>query len=143
MRRTSRKSIRSLAAHDAARQSPLFGTRAVILERELVTACLRAIQERDLLRLIGLVEIDTALKHLVLMSGQPPCHLLAAQTGRFLEEVVRVRANLALPVGFCVNYGPSVFLITDSENLGAVENELRIHATVASWNVLRPEPGGP
>lgn len=136
---TGPKKVGSTEGHALAPTSPLQEARLADTPRRL-DLCRRAILDRDMAALSGVIELDSDMMHAVMMTSTPPLYywLPASLT---VMQAVRAWRGEGLPAAYTLDAGPNVHVICPAEAAPQVEARLRELPGVTG--VLVSRPGGP
>jgi len=116
--------VKTEMAHQEALTSPFFDARLRYLRRALAKMK-RAIQQRDIVRICELAEIDTLNLHATTMTGDNRLFVLRPETLQVMETVMDMRSTERIPVWYSMDTGPSVFVNTLPEYRSLVEKGIR------------------
>ena len=116
--------VKTEMAHQEALTSPFFDARLRYLRRALAKMK-RAIQQRDIVRICELAEIDTLNLHATTMTGDNRLFVLKPETLQVMETVMDMRSTERIPVWYSMDTGPSVFVNTLPEYGSLVEKRIR------------------
>ena len=119
--------VKTEMAHQEALTSPFFDARLRYLSRALAKMK-RAIQQRDIVRICELAEIDTLNLHATTMTGDNRLFVLKPETLQVMETVMDMRSTERIPVWYSMDTGPSVFVNTLPEYGSLVEKRIREEA---------------
>jgi len=133
------KGTTSSEGHRTAWSSPLQEARVAGASRRL-QSCRRAIQERDFASLADIMELDSNLMHAVMTTSTPGLIYYLPATLAVIQAVRRWREE-GLPVGYTIDAGPNVHVITPAEYADPVAERIRgIQGVV---QVICAGPGSP
>jgi diphosphomevalonate decarboxylase len=130
------KHTSSAGGHLLASTSPLNSARLAHVE-QILPQVRRSIDERSLLHLGPLIELDTLAMHSVMMTSTPALLYWQPATLEILQAVRRWREE-DLPVYFTIDAGPNVHLICEAANADTVNARLRALPGVERTIVSRP-----
>jgi diphosphomevalonate decarboxylase len=133
----SHKDVGSTSGHMLANTSILQAPRVHDAPRRLST-CREAILSRDIEQLIQIIEEDALLMHSVMMTSVPPLLYWTPETLRVINSVRRWHAE-GIPVGFTIDAGPNVHIITTVE--GSDEVRCRLQQLDCILEVIEATPG--
>ena len=133
------KKTGSTEGHAIAGTSPLQAARVADVPRRL-EICRNAILQRDFEAFANIIEHDSDMMHSVMMTSNPPLMYWQAATVEIFHLVKEWRAS-GLPVGYTVDAGANVHVLTLGENAKEVERRLRELPGVS--DVLVAGVGGP
>jgi diphosphomevalonate decarboxylase len=133
------KAVGSTAGHAAADTSPLQAARLEGADRRL-SACREAILNQDFESFARIIEQDSLLMHAVMITSQPSLIYWTAHTLDVIHSVRSWRED-GLPVGFTIDAGPNVHVMTTADHREAVVSALREIDGVQ--DILIAAPGGP
>lgn len=132
------KAIGSSEGHQLADTSPLNAAR-VSGASDRLSACRKAILDRDFATFSRVVELDSTLMHAVMMTSIPPLFYWEPATLRLLKLVMQWRSE-GLPVCATVDAGPNVHILCPGSAADEVSSRLASLSCVTQ--VLRSTPGG-
>jgi diphosphomevalonate decarboxylase len=133
------KGTTSSEGHRTASSSPLQAARVADAPRRL-DLCRRAIQERDFTSLAAIMELDSNLMHAVMTTSKPSLVYYQPATLAVIHAVHQWQAE-GLPVGYTIDAGPNVHVITLSKYAGQVS--ALVQALPEVERVICAGPGGP
>jgi diphosphomevalonate decarboxylase len=113
----------STEGHALAGTSPLQETRVADAPRRL-EICRNAIQQRDFASLAQIVELDSDMMHVVMMTSRPPLFYQEAATLSVMQAVRKAR-SAGMPVCYTVDAGPNVHVIAEAREVDPVAGLLR------------------
>jgi diphosphomevalonate decarboxylase len=135
---TDPKKVSSINGHEAAPSSPLHLARVQDATLQ-VSACRRAIAQRNLAALGRIAERDAVMMHAVAMTSAPPIYYWTADTMRVVRAVVDWRAA-GLPVYYTIDAGPNVHCLCEAPHRDEVQR--RLASLPGVEQVLTACPGG-
>jgi len=117
------KRISSLEGHRLANTSPFQNARIQDTSRRL-SICREAIHDKDFDSLANIVEQDSTMMHAVMMTSTPPIFYWEPPSLHLMKLIPGWRKS-GLPVCYTLDAGPNVHIITTSEYLERVQNQIR------------------
>jgi diphosphomevalonate decarboxylase len=133
------KQVGSAEGNILARTSPLQAARVADAPRRL-GLCRRAILEKDFTALAEIVEEDTRLMHVVMMTSRPSLTYWEPETLELMRLISEWRAG-GLPVAYTIDAGPNVHCLCPEEYAAEVERRLSEIPAVQKILAARPGPG--
>jgi len=133
------KKTGSTEGHAIAGTSPLQEARVADAPRRL-DLCRNAIINKDFEAFANIIEHDSDMMHAVMMTSNPPLMYWQSATVEIFHQVREWRAS-GLPVGYTVDAGANVHVLTLGEKAKEVEKHLRELPGVS--DVLVAGVGGP
>jgi diphosphomevalonate decarboxylase len=133
------KAVGSTGGHTAADTSPLQAARVAGADRRL-DACREAILGKNFAALADIIEHDSLLMHAVMLTSRPSLIYWLPETLAIIHAVRQWR-DQGLPVGFTIDAGANVHVITTAEAKDQILAALRGVAGVQ--DILIAPPGGP
>ena len=133
------KKTGSTEGHAIAGTSPLQAARVADAPRRL-DLCRNAILQKDFEAFANIIEHDSDMMHSVMMTSNPPLMYWQAATVEIFHQVREWRAS-GLPVGYTVDAGANVHVLTLGDKAKDVEKRLRELPGVS--DVLVAGVGGP
>jgi len=133
------KETGSTEGHALASTSPLQAARVEDTPRRL-DLCRRALRDRDMAALAGVIELDSDMMHAIMMTSTPPLQYWRPASLSVMQAVREWRKG-GLPAAYTLDAGPNVHVICHADAAAEVEGRLRELPGVTS--VLTARPGGP
>jgi diphosphomevalonate decarboxylase len=135
---TEHKKTGSTQGHALAETSPLQPARVKDTPRRL-DICRHAILERDFDTFADIIELDSNMMHAVIMTSTPTVLYWQAKTIALMHAVTSWRAE-GLQVGYTIDAGPNIHILTTEESSSTVIS--RLTAMPGIQYVLTARPGG-
>jgi len=129
--------VKTDEAHEEVLGSPLFNIRLKHVS-EMVETMKRAIYLGDLASVARLAEEDTLNLHATTMTGTYHMILWEPETLKIIREVESMRAD-QIPAWYSIDTGPSVFINTETHNLGDVTSRIK---KIGFNNIIVSKVGG-
>lgn len=132
------KKVGSTEGHQIARTSIFQDDRVKDTPRRL-QICRKAILERNFNAFAEIVEQDCLLMHSIMMTSSPALIYWKPATLELISLITKLRSQ-GMAVGYTIDAGPNVHIITVKEHQSIAENEIRISGLIQS--MLISSPGG-
>ncbi len=136
----SSKMVGSTEGMEHSRKTSPFYEAFIEGQDNAVLACADAVRDRDMEKLIDLMEANCLAMHAVMISSRPGLLYWNAATVRLIHEVRRMRRS-GLAVGFTIDAGPQVKVLVSPESLDAVKDRLMMVDGILNIYDTAPGPG--